>query len=106
MVTAPAFTALLTFGVWGGLPAKRQAIDLELIRELDHKDRGRFALLLAVRIVQLSRDKNKFARRESDIATPKLSTKTANNCELPERCDLAWFVEIPFLDLEQFVPDE
>ena len=49
MVTAPAFTALLTFGVWGGLPAKRQAIDLELIRELDHKDRGRFALLLAVR---------------------------------------------------------
>ena len=49
MVTAPAFTALLTFGVWGGLPAKRQAIDLELIRELDHKDRGRFALHFVVR---------------------------------------------------------
>ena len=89
MVTAPAFTALLTFGVWGGLPAKRQAIDLELIRELDHEDRDRFALLFVVRSGHFHRfDCTKRKRTAKD---ERNASKKSRIC--PTLADLGLIVE-------------
>ena len=55
---------------------------------------------------QLSGNQKKFPGRKIDIGADKLTCKTANDCELAQRRDIAWRIEIPSLDFKQFMPDK
>lgn len=61
---------------------------------------------LQLSILQVGRDQEKLSRHKIDIGTAERTGKTANDGKLSIGRDLAWRIEIPFLDFEELVTYE